>query len=69
MILVTKNLRIGYFTKSLPWETRIGIPINISKEVAIILRGLRVFLVESNIWVSVLLERMVVLSLVVRDTR
>ena len=37
-----------------------------SKEVAILLRGLGVLLVERNIWVRVLLEWMIVLGVVAK---
>ena len=67
MILVTKNLIRGSFTKIIPWGTKIGLQNEIPKEVAILFEGLGVLLVESNIWVSVLPERMVAFGEVVRD--
>ena len=57
MILVTKNLRKGSITKSLPWGTRIGIQIEIPKVVTIIFRGLGILTVKRNICVSILAER------------
>ena len=67
MILVTKNLIRGSFTKIIPWGTKIGLQNEIPKEVAILLERLGVVLVQSNIWVSVLPERMVAFGEVVRD--
>ena len=68
MILVTKILRRGSIIKILPWEIRIGIQAKIPKVVAILLRGLGALLVGSNIWVSVLPERMIILHVVIRAT-
>ena len=69
MILVTKRLKRGLITKMLPWETRIGLQIKIPKVVFTLLRGLGALLVGRNIWVGVLMEQMVVLHVVIRETR
>ena len=63
------NIRRGSITTSLQWETRKGLPTKIPKEVAILLRGLGALLVETNMRVGVLLERMITLHVVIRETR
>ena len=57
-----------FYPNILPWETRISLKINILKVVVIPMKGLGAVIVERNMRVSILLERMVVLHVVIRAT-
>ena len=53
----------------LPWQKMIGLQTNIPKAVAIVSKGQGVILMESNIRVSVLPKRMVILIVIVKATK
>ena len=62
MSQVNLGRRRGPIIKILPWGTRIGFPIQIPKEVVILLKSLGVLVVERNTLIGILPAQMVSLD-------